>query len=137
MLNRHHKFYIKNFIENFLKGSHKPNWLKALSSFDELVWNELSAWQFWEDDFISTEEKLDWEDNIYNLTNLSSIQKQLDRICVVIRLGHDNACIQDVMLSEIINSEIYILEGIVIIEPLRLALIINHDGGILVCEKKE
>jgi hypothetical protein len=136
IINRHRKFYIKRFVETFLIKKYRSKWLDILLKFDKSTWSELSAWDFWDDNFISNGSGKELQGRLNELANHDYIRSMLDRICVVLSFGHDEPNIQEMMLSEIINSEVYILEGIVIIDPMKLALVINHDGGVYICKVK-
>lgn len=69
------------------------------------------------------------------LKALDSVQDRMNTLVLLIKLGHDEFCQSVCLLSQILNHEIYVLEGIVIIEPMRLALVFNHDGEIKLCQK--
>ena len=134
-MKKHEKYYIQEFILNFVKKKNQEEWLNCALSPDIDMLSRLSAWDFWDDSKTDQSACSEWSNNIYKLQNSPFIREYLNRICVTIKLGHDQAGVEARMLSEIINSEIYVLEGVVIVDPEKLALVFNHDGGIVICSK--
>ena len=134
-MKRFQKYYVENFIKTFFRERYRRGWLNILSEPID-SWDKLSSWDFWDSEVVNTEFCKEWSGQIKDLRKREHIARNLDRICVLLRIGHDQACISELMLSEVVNHEVYILEGVVIIEPEMLAIAINHDGGVCLCEKQ-
>lgn len=129
-MNKIETYYFTSFLNAFLKSPIKQQWMKLI---DKEVAPDLSTWDIWEIDNIEVGKCTEWNDGYYLIKNVDMINQHLDSIVLVVQFGHDDYKISYQLLKQIINGEIYILEGLVIINP-KIALVFNHDGGILICE---
>lgn len=136
MLLKHQRFYISSFIETFLLEKRRILWSDTLLKMDTLYWNKVSAWDLWDENYSIVEYCKEWNGNLRTLLETPFIKRYKNTIVLIIYVGHDNGRIEYRMLHEILLKEVFILEGIVIIEPYCLALAINHDGDICVCQKQ-
>lgn len=134
-MKKHEKYYIQEFIRIFVKVKSQKEWLNYALSPDIDNLSELSAWDFWDENKTDQSMCIEWKNNVQSLKNEVFIKDILNRICVVLKLGHDQVSIEEHMLLEVLNGEIYIFEGIVIIDPQNLALVFNHDSEIAICRR--
>lgn len=129
-------YYTRQFIDTFMRDNKKAQWEVLLSDkISEEIASELSTWDFWDNE--SVKAKYCTNASIAELKALTGIQSRMDSIVLLITLGHDDFCMSFCLLSQILNHEIYVLEGVVIIQPAKLALVFNHDGEIKLCQKDE
>jgi|GEM_PF-2950906 len=132
-LKKHQRYYIQEFIHSFIKTNSQRQWLDLALSCNGDSLSELSAWDFWDDQKVESNKCSEWDSSVQNLKKEPFMKDILSRICITLRLGHDHPSIEEHMLSEILNGEIFIFEGVLIIDPQKLALVFNHDSQIIIC----
>ncbi|MCV6637120.1 hypothetical protein [Candidatus Albibeggiatoa sp. nov. NOAA] len=135
-LSKLEQFYINSFTNTFLAKPQRVRWREILLKKPPTEWSEISAWDLGDKDYCIEKYCKEWDSSLHNLLNTSFMQPYKNTIALVIYIGHDQGRIEYRMLREILAKEFFILEGIVIIEPLSLALALNHDGGICLCRKE-
>ncbi len=124
-------FYIHTFTSNFVLPEYIDPWRFGLANTDNYS-TEISGWDFWDDDVVyidNCKEINSYEDIVKN----EKIIKALENLALVISIGHDSYSLSVRLLKEIVFGEVYLLEGIVIVDPTHLCLVYNHDGGIKLC----
>ena len=134
-LPKHQTFYINSFIDTFLIKKWHNLWRTTLLKMESESWNNISTWDLWNEDYAAIKYCKEWNSSLRDLLNTSLMKRYKNTLTLVIYIGHDTGRIEYRMLHEIFLKEIFILEGFVIIKPYYLALAINHDGGICVCQK--
>jgi len=134
---KHQQFYIDSFIDTFLMEKRRPLWRTALLEMEPAHWNRISTWDLWDESYAIVKYCKQWNNSLHSLLETSFLNRYKNRIVLVVCIGHDKGRIEYRMLREILLKEIFILDGLILIEPYYLALAINHDGEVCVCQKLE
>ena len=135
-LPKHQQFFIQSFTGTFLTKERSDLWNSVLLEMESKYWDKITPWDLWDEQYSIIKYCKEWRSDLRTLSTTSFISKYINLIVLIVYIGHDRGRIEYRMLSEIFSKEVFILDGIVIIEPYHLALAINHDGDICVCQKQ-
>lgn len=96
-------------------------------------WGKIDPWRAWE--CLDTNTVIAWSGSIATLTQSGPLKGRGRELATVLRCGHDKPLLQRELLGEAIQGSSRALEAFVSIEPGKLGLAINHDGGICLLRK--
>jgi len=134
MLRELEKLHIERFVDTFIADHRRPRW-KTILNMNPKHWKKLSTWDLWDDRLCVSEFCSEWTNQIEKLITTITFQEYSKQQVVVIHVGHDLGGIEKNFLGEALLGKKTLFEGIISILPGQLALVINHDGGICVCQR--
>lgn len=129
----HQRVYITGFIESFIVPSYQNKWKKVLLESSLEKWDEISAWDLWSDSIAMAGYCKEWSKSLPELLHTSLMKPYANSIVLNIHLGHAKGNIDYCLVEELLLNKYYLFEGVVIINPHALALVINYDGGCCLC----
>ena len=134
-MNQDQQYHLNSFIDNFVPKSHKARW-KTLISSKRIKWEKIKPYDIWPDSNDNVTYCRLLEEEVIDFFKNKKYAKYINNDVAVFPCGHDNKMAEITKLNNVINSEYYLLEGIVSIVPGEFALLVNHDGEICIFEKR-
>jgi len=126
-LTEHQTFHIDGFIRQFIAKPRRERWLSIFRMKPDR-WIGLSVWDLWDDRYVvSGRYERDAPSGAF------AYEKYETHKVMVFRIGHDMGGVEEMTLHEALEGRHAVLEGIISIVAGKLAVAINHDGGVCLC----
>ncbi|WP_353572694.1 hypothetical protein [Candidatus Albibeggiatoa sp. nov. BB20] len=135
MLESSYEQHIEGFLCTFLSEHRAVRW-RAILNKKPKHWKKVSAWDLWDNRYTSTKHCIEWNHSLKELLASSLFMPYQKKQCVVIHCGHAEGKIETLSLLDALTGENALFEGIISIVPYKLALVVNHDGDICICQKQ-
>lgn len=127
---RHH---FSAFVDAFVSQQLGERWVTLFDAARSASWRKIDPWSLWDTPHQRAGARYEEvQDDVRSLLSSTVMRVGKDAPVVIFHLGHSKPAIHRIPLHQITPQD-WPLEGLVSIVPGSRAVVVNHDGGILLC----
>lgn len=124
------------FMDAFLAGRWKDRW-RSLLAMHPKRWSGIQLATIGEPGQTRPGVLRKWRGELADLSSQGRLAERLHDSVQLLRLGHDpEPGVATAELEDVLNGKAQILEGVVSVVPGRLAIVLDHEGNVYICQSE-